>query len=102
MITREQALAYHRDGRPGKLKVVPTKPTETQEDLALAYTPGVAEPCFAIDGRIAWAPAGLLAAGFALGGVLGAHAAVRGGERWIRPVLAASVIALAGRMLGFF
>ena len=45
MITREQALAYHREGRPGKLKVVPTKPTETQEDLALAYTPGVAEPC---------------------------------------------------------
>ena len=44
MITREQALAYHREGRPGKLKVVPTKPTETQEDLALAYTPGVAEP----------------------------------------------------------
>jgi len=45
VITREQALAYHREGRPGKLKVVPTKPTETQEDLALAYTPGVAEPC---------------------------------------------------------
>ncbi|MCH7707685.1 MAG: hypothetical protein IH884_04300 [Myxococcales bacterium] len=45
MITREQALAYHREGRPGKLKVIPTKPTETQQDLALAYTPGVAEPC---------------------------------------------------------
>ena len=45
LITREQALAYHSEGRPGKLKVVPTKPTETQRDLALAYTPGVAEPC---------------------------------------------------------
>ncbi len=45
MITREQALAYHAEGRPGKLKVEPTKPTETQEQLALAYSPGVAEPC---------------------------------------------------------
>ncbi len=45
LVTREQALAYHADGRPGKIKVVPTKPTETQEDLSLAYTPGVAEPC---------------------------------------------------------
>jgi malate dehydrogenase (oxaloacetate-decarboxylating)(NADP+) len=45
LITREQALAYHSDGRPGKLKVTPTKPTTSQEDLSLAYTPGVAEPC---------------------------------------------------------
>ena len=45
MVTREKALAYHAEGRPGKLKVVPTKPTETQEDLSLAYSPGVAEPC---------------------------------------------------------
>ena len=45
MITREQALAYHSDGRPGKLKISPTKPTKTQEDLSLAYSPGVAEPC---------------------------------------------------------
>jgi malate dehydrogenase (oxaloacetate-decarboxylating)(NADP+) len=42
---REQALAYHADGRPGKLKITPTKPTETQRDLSLAYSPGVAEPC---------------------------------------------------------
>ena len=41
----EAALAYHADGRPGKLEVVPTKPVVTQRDLALAYTPGVAEPC---------------------------------------------------------
>ena len=45
MITREQALAYHSQGRPGKLKISPTKPTKTQEDLSLAYSPGVAEPC---------------------------------------------------------
>jgi malate dehydrogenase (oxaloacetate-decarboxylating)(NADP+) len=45
LITREQALAYHADGRPGKLKVVATKPTETQAELSLAYSPGVAEPC---------------------------------------------------------
>ena len=45
MITREQALAYHSKGRPGKLKISPTKPTKTQEDLSLAYSPGVAEPC---------------------------------------------------------
>ncbi len=45
MITREQALAYHSEGRPGKLKITPTKPTATQRDLSLAYTPGVAEPC---------------------------------------------------------
>ena len=48
MITKDQALAYHADGRPGKVKVVPTKPTLTQADLAMAYTPGVAEPCRAI------------------------------------------------------
>ena len=45
MITREQALSYHSSGRPGKLKISPTKPTKTQEDLSLAYSPGVAEPC---------------------------------------------------------
>jgi malate dehydrogenase (oxaloacetate-decarboxylating)(NADP+) len=44
-ITREQALAYHESGRPGKIKVVPTKPTLTADDLSLAYSPGVAEPC---------------------------------------------------------
>ena len=44
-ITREEALAYHASGRPGKIKVVPTKPTLTADDLSLAYSPGVAEPC---------------------------------------------------------
>lgn len=42
------ALSYHAEGRPGKIEVVPTKPTRTQRDLALAYSPGVAEPCLRI------------------------------------------------------
>ncbi|MDA8019905.1 MAG: NADP-dependent malic enzyme [Thermoanaerobaculia bacterium] len=42
---RQEALDYHRTGRKGKLQVVPTKPTSTQRDLSLAYSPGVAEPC---------------------------------------------------------
>jgi len=49
-VTREEALAYHHlDGRPGKLSVVPSKPLETQRDLALAYTPGVAAPVLEIE-----------------------------------------------------
>ncbi len=47
-IRREDALAYHSMGRKGKIEVVPTKPTATARDLALAYTPGVAEPCLEI------------------------------------------------------
>lgn len=39
------ALSYHADGKPGKIEVITTKPTQTQFDLALAYSPGVAEPC---------------------------------------------------------
>ncbi len=46
---KEEALRYHAEPRPGKLEVQITKPTETQDDLALAYTPGVAEPCRAIE-----------------------------------------------------
>jgi malate dehydrogenase (oxaloacetate-decarboxylating)(NADP+) len=45
---KEEALAYHENGRPGKIKVVPTKPCKTAEDLSLAYTPGVAAPCMEI------------------------------------------------------
>src|SRR5689334_20196917 len=45
---RNEALEYHSEGRPGKIEVVPTKPTATQRDLSLAYTPGVADPCLAI------------------------------------------------------
>ena len=47
-IRREDALAYHSGGRPGKIQVVPTKPFQDQRDLSLAYTPGVAEPCLEI------------------------------------------------------
>ena len=48
-ITREDALEYHKlDGRPGKVSVVPTKPIQTQRDLSLAYTPGVAVPVLEI------------------------------------------------------
>lgn len=44
-IRREDALNYHVQGKPGKIEVVPTKPLSSQLDLALAYSPGVAEPC---------------------------------------------------------
>jgi len=47
-IKREDALAYHSEGRRGKIEVVPTKPVATARDLALAYSPGVAEPCLEI------------------------------------------------------
>ena len=47
-IRKQDALDYHRQGRPGKIEVVSTKPCRTQWDLSLAYTPGVAEPCLEI------------------------------------------------------
>lgn len=47
-ITREAALLYHSQGKPGKIEVTPTKPYRTQTDLSLAYSPGVAEPCLEI------------------------------------------------------
>ena len=47
-ITKEMALLYHSEGKPGKIEVVPTKPYTTQTDLSLAYSPGVAEPCLEI------------------------------------------------------
>jgi len=47
-ITRQDALDYHSQGRKGKIEVVPTKPTATQRDLSLAYSPGVAYPCLEI------------------------------------------------------
>ena len=45
----QDALNYHKEGRPGKIQVVPTKPYSTQRDLALAYSPGVAVPCLEIE-----------------------------------------------------
>lgn len=45
---KQDALEYHSQGRPGKIEVIPTKPTNSQRDLSLAYSPGVAEPCMKI------------------------------------------------------
>ncbi len=47
-ISKKEALEYHMKGRPGKIEVVPTKTVATQRDLALAYSPGVADPCLEI------------------------------------------------------
>jgi malate dehydrogenase (oxaloacetate-decarboxylating)(NADP+) len=47
-IRKQDALNYHSQGKPGKIEVVPTKPLSSQLDLALAYSPGVAEPCLEI------------------------------------------------------
>ncbi|WP_242916091.1 NADP-dependent malic enzyme [Pontibacter liquoris] len=44
-VNKQDALNYHMEGKPGKIEVVPTKMLSTQLDLALAYSPGVAEPC---------------------------------------------------------
>jgi malate dehydrogenase (oxaloacetate-decarboxylating)(NADP+) len=48
-LSLEEALKYHSEGRKGKVEVIPTKPCLTARDLSLAYTPGVAEPCRAIE-----------------------------------------------------
>jgi len=48
-VTKEAALLYHSRGRHGKVEVIPTKPSSTQFDLSLAYTPGVAFPCLEIE-----------------------------------------------------
>ncbi|WP_394766955.1 NADP-dependent malic enzyme [Ferruginibacter sp.] len=47
-LSKQQALEYHAQGRPGKIEVVPTKESKTQRDLSLAYSPGVAVPCLEI------------------------------------------------------
>lgn len=47
-LSKKNALAYHADGRPGKIEVIPTKPHHSQYDLSMAYSPGVAEPCLEI------------------------------------------------------
>ncbi len=45
---KQDILDYHSEGRPGKIEVVPTKPSNSQRDLSIAYSPGVAEPCLEI------------------------------------------------------
>ena len=59
-------------------------------------------PLFIVGGRVDWGPALVLAAGFAIGGALGARLTVRRGASLIRPVMVAAVLALAGRLLGLF
>jgi len=59
-------------------------------------------PLFIIGGRVAWGPAMVLAAGFAVGGALGARLTVTRGASLIRPVMVAAVLGLAGRLLGLF
>src|SRR5579871_2532453 len=49
IVTRQQALDYHSSPKPGKIEVTPTKPCRSQRDLSMAYTPGVAQPCLAIE-----------------------------------------------------
>ncbi len=49
MSKKSAALEYHSTGRKGKIEVTPTKPCQTAQDLSLAYSPGVAEPCLAIE-----------------------------------------------------
>ncbi len=49
MSKRQEALDYHSMGRKGKIEVITTKPCATSRDLALAYSPGVAEPCLEIE-----------------------------------------------------
>src|SRR5690554_7013889 len=51
-IRKEDALNYHTQDKPGKIEVIPTKPLSSQLDLALAYSPGVAEPCKEIEADI--------------------------------------------------
>ncbi|PTM04966.1 MAG: NADP-dependent malic enzyme [Bacteroidetes bacterium] len=47
-IKKKDTLAYHQEGRPGKIEVIPTKPSNSQRDLSIAYSPGVADPCLEI------------------------------------------------------
>lgn len=49
---KQEILDYHSEGRPGKIEVIPSKPTNTQRDLAIAYSPGVAEPCLEIEKNV--------------------------------------------------
>ncbi|MBJ31697.1 MAG: integrase [Acidimicrobiaceae bacterium] len=59
-------------------------------------------PVFIVGGRVDWGPALVLAAGFAVGGALGARFTVTGGERVVRPVMTVAVLALSGRLLGLY
>ena len=62
----------------------------------------VALPFFIARGEVVWIPALVLAAGFTVGGWVGAHAAVKGGEQFLRLAMVAAAMLLAGRLLGFY
>jgi hypothetical protein len=62
----------------------------------------VALPIFVARGEVDWIPALVLATGFTVGGWVGAHAAVKGGERFLRWAMAAAAVLLAGRLLGLY
>ena len=70
--------------------------------VTIAAFTGVAVVIFVLEGQVAWIPALLLSAGTSIGAACGARLAVRGGDRVIRPVLVVCVVALAGKMLGFY
>ena len=76
--------------------------TNSIKVVVIFATTLIAVPVFIVAHQVAWAPALVLAVGFAAGGELGSRIAVRGGERVIRPVLAVAVLALAGRMFGLY
>jgi uncharacterized membrane protein YfcA len=70
--------------------------------VAVAAFTLIATAIFVYEGQVFWVPAIALSVGTGLGAAVGARIAVRGGERVIRPALAAAVVALAGKMLGFY
>ncbi len=70
--------------------------------VVIAVLTVVAVPVFILNDQVHWGFAVIVAAGFTVGGWLGARWAVRGGERLIRPVLAVAVLGLAGRMVGLY
>ena len=53
-VTKQMALTYHEEGKPGKIETNPTKPYQSQHDLSLAYSPGVAYPCLEIQENRPW------------------------------------------------
>ena len=70
--------------------------------IFLIFATLIALPIFIIEDNVRWGPAIILAIGLSIGGWIGAKLAVRGGERWIRPVMTIAAIALALRLLGFY
>ena len=72
------------------------------QDAANLTLTSVVLPIFIVQGKVEWIPAVILAIGLTAGGWIGAHAAVRGGERFIRAVMVVASIALAAKLLGAF